>query len=303
MAGVRFVTPATLIRATSLVVSLPIRVALRAVVSPFSVTVIDPDVDDYHRRPSTLAADIEHLNSDALRVVFQPVVRLTDHIIESHECLVRWRHPTLGLLRPDSFLRLIKSQELARTIDEFVVTSAIEATEALPLDGHPAGVSINLSPAQLGDRRMLTLLDSLITDRPDAIRCLRVEVSLRNLSRSVDAAKELLSEIRAYGIGLIVDDVELDSVPYGLIEAVHPVQLKLARTSVARLTEPAVAEVAAGIARFGQAIGCRVVAKGIETPALERAARNVGCECGQGYLYSRPRPLAVTRHLVVGSDS
>ena len=227
-----------------------------------------------------------------LRVVFQPIVDLTDGTVVGFESLVRWAHPDLGLLAPGHFLPLAEELGLVAELDRWVLdatcaevaTWGAEALDALAI------VSVNCS-----DR---TFLGPGLTDHARAAADLAglppgrlvLELTERALV-DLDLAREVVESARRNGLQLAIDDFGSGYSSLGLLHALPVDGVKIDRSFVRDLevSRPARAVVRA-VVGLSQEMGMRAIGEGVETPGQLRAMREAGAHYAQGYLFSRPVP-------------
>ena len=258
-----------------------------------SYSIIDPATDEADQQVAELIGDLKRgLERNELSVVFQPVVSFETGSVEGVECLARWAHPSRGDLHPQAFLDIGHEPDVVRRLDRFVIEQAAKATQQLGEPFHrPACISINLSAVQLADDRVVEKLASLTLTHFHPGWCLGVEVNEQNLHRSLHAKKGRLATFREAGFAVIIDDLQLDTVPFALIEEIRPTLVKLARRELPRLNAQHIAPIVGALGRLGKELGFGVVAKGIEDIQQEQSAIAAGCTFGQGYLYSSPVSL------------
>ncbi len=251
-----------------------------------TIETIDPRTDEADQRAKQLVNDLRRsLERQELQVDFQPVVSLRTQEILSFEALVRWQHPTLGLLQPEAFLKVGHDQSSLSALDDFVLDQALLALSKIDSGSPGCAISVNLRAAQLSDNRMLASLEH----RSHADRsAIQFEVAVQDLERSTEATTRCLAALRSAGFGIVIDDLTIDSVGFRNLEMIRPTQVKLARSVTQRLDQPATMTIVRSIVSVGHDLGFTVALKGVETAAEDEAAKAAGCSAGQGFLYSRP---------------
>jgi diguanylate cyclase (GGDEF)-like protein len=222
----------------------------------------------------------------------QPVVRLDDGRRIGYEALMRWRHPVRGLLAPAEFLGVAEDSGLIEDIDWQVYRKAMEQARGLLSDA--ACLSLNVSPRMFRDEDFSARLLSLVRDIGLDPRRVRVEVTEGTLLREPEKVVQTLHRLREAGVDAALDDF---GTGYSSLSHVHRFPLrtiKIDRSFIAALdTDPrrATAMIEAILA-LGRALDIEIVAEGVETEAQRAALEMMGCECGQGYLFGRPQPVA-----------
>ena len=224
---------------------------------------------------------------------FQPIVRLDDGVPVGYEALIRWRHPTRGVLGPGEFLPVAEESGMIEAIDWHMYRLA--CTAGAPLVAGGGYVSINISPRHFQyedfDQRLLELLRDTGLSPPQ----LRIEVTESTLLGDPDAAARILQRLEDAGVGTALDDF---GTGYSSLSYVHRFPLraiKIDRSFISDLGQAdarrssAIIEAVQGLAR---SLSLNVVAEGVETEAQRQALLAVGCRHAQGFLFGRPEPAA-----------
>jgi diguanylate cyclase (GGDEF)-like protein len=224
---------------------------------------------------------------------FQPVVRLADGAVIGYEALMRWNHPTRGLLAPGAFLRVAEASGILEALDWQLYDAVCRTVPTLLRDGQY--VHINVAPRHfLGgdlDVRLLALL-ARHRVRPQQVR---IEITEGALIDNPERVGGCIDRLREAGVFTALDDF---GTGYSSMSYLHRFRfhtIKLDRSFITGLA-PGVASVAASVVRavvdLSHALGLEVIAEGIETTAERDAVAVLGCGAGQGYLFARPAPAA-----------
>ena len=232
------------------------------------------------------------LQLDQFEPYFQPIIRLATGEVVGHEALLRWNHPSRGVLGPADFVRIAEDSGSIEAIDWRMFE--LSCAQALKLGPSDAYLTINVSPLHFRradfDARLLELLQQ--TGFPaDRIVAELTEGSLLDDPERVRAT---LDRLRSVGVGAALDDF---GTGYSSLSYLHKFPfriLKIDRSFVAELgedTQNTSSTVVAAVLALARALGMDVVAEGIETRDQQRALAAMGCEFGQGYLLGRPAPL------------
>jgi diguanylate cyclase (GGDEF)-like protein len=229
-----------------------------------------------------------------LRLVYQPILDLEDGRPAGLEALVRWQHPDRGLLGPGAFLPVARDSGLLPGVTTWVLRAAVEQLRrwadagdgvALPL------VHVNIPAVQLTDPsfadRVLRLLEE--TGVEPGRLCLEVtEDALVDVS---GPGLELLGRLRESGVAIALDDFGTGYSSLSQLRELPVDVLKIDLSFISRLTrEPADATIVRTIIELAHGLGLRATAEGVETQEQVQALRRLGCDRGQGYLFSRPVP-------------
>ncbi|MDP9102135.1 MAG: EAL domain-containing protein [Actinomycetota bacterium] len=238
-----------------------------------------------------LEQELRHaLARDELLLHYQPVISLESGSCVGAEALIRWQHPTLGLVPPDQFIPLAEGSDLILTIGHWVLERALRDAASWPLRQHPLVLSVNVAPRQLMDDRHVLELARLLrrSDLP------AVQVVLEVTERSLLAGhrpREALRTLRQTGARLALDDF---GTGYSSIAHLrdHPVDvLKLDRSYVAEVAgKTANSRLALAILDLSRQLGISCTAEGIETEPQALALAKAGCAHAQGFLFARPMP-------------
>jgi diguanylate cyclase (GGDEF)-like protein len=267
------------------------------------------DSHHYYRRPERDAGDElaiasqlrDALRRDELTLYYQPLVDLGESCVIGAEALIRWNHPHRGLLAPGQFLPAAERSGLIRPITTWVTENAcIQARRWADRD-LDLYVSINLPPVcwqPLAIRRILQTIDSfgLGADR------LMIEVTEHAaMGREADH-DAMLAAIHPSGLRLAIDDFGTGYSSLGRLRRMRPSMVKIDRSFVADLPgdHDSAVLVRAMVTMTGE-LGITCLAEGIETEQQLRFLRDHGCPLGQGYLYSKPLPIAALDALLTGS--
>jgi EAL domain-containing protein (putative c-di-GMP-specific phosphodiesterase class I) len=217
---------------------------------------------------------------------YQPIVSVSDRRLVAVEALVRWRHPTRGILPPSQFVPAIERAGLARELTLWVLREAILQAAVWKKDREPVAVGVNLSPENLRDALFKRFLDITLRaiGNPELIIS---ELPATTLTSPEQL--ESLSLMRKKGLRVAIDEVvapiELGDVPADVV--------KLGRGLVQRLpTEPQALEEASEIVRAAKMLGRTVTAVGIEDELTWRRVVALGCDSAQGYSVSKPLSTA-----------
>jgi diguanylate cyclase (GGDEF)-like protein/PAS domain S-box-containing protein len=238
-----------------------------------------------------LEGQIRHaLSAGELRLHYQPVVDLErDGAIIGFEALVRWQHPTRGLLSPASFVELAEETGLVVPMGEWVLRTAAATARAWAqvLDVEGLTLAVNISAKQLASPGLV----ALVRECREQMRPwqLSLELTESTLMDEATVPSTVLDELRAVGVQLSIDDFGTGFSSLSYLTRLPVSTLKIDRSFVHDLDQKAsAATVAAAVISLGRGLQLRVIAEGIETPAQRDALVALGCTLGQGYLYGRP---------------
>lgn len=230
------------------------------------------------------------LEESQLVAFFQPIVRLDSGEISSVETLIRWRHPTLGLISPEDFISLAEDTGLIARIDRFVLETACEqVAEWTRSTGTQISVSVNISAGQCTDASLVTVVRETLERTGLAPERLWLEITESVVLDDTDVTLSVLREIWALGVRFMIDDFGTGYSSLVYLKRFPVGALKIDRSFVDGLgTDPDDEAIVTAIVRLGEALGHDVVAEGVETPDHVEWLRRLGCRRAQGFLFCPP---------------
>lgn len=247
--------------------------------------------DDPTRLPMLFADMLGAIGRGEFTAFMQPVVSLADRRIVGAEALVRWSHPTYGLLQPAEFIPEAETSGLIRQIDAAVREDACRAFAALPTD-LDLTVAVNLSAADLDAPSLADHVASTLRAWDLPADRLVLEVTETALSQDWSRSQRRLRALKALGVRLAVDDfgtghMFLDRLSTGLFDI-----LKVDRSLVALEGEDESrrATLLTAVTSLAHALSMDTVAEGVETHEQLERVTEAGCTRAQGYLFSPPVP-------------
>jgi diguanylate cyclase (GGDEF)-like protein/PAS domain S-box-containing protein len=228
-----------------------------------------------------------------LEVFYQPVVDLDGQAIVAAEALVRWRHPTRGLLAPDVFLPFVADSDVMIDLDTYVINQAcVELSSLSSRLGRRLEVWANLSARTIAHPR----LGDLAGDALEASGCppedLILEVTETALMDDLTATSQALHRVRDHGVRLAIDDFGTGHSALSYLTELPIQAVKLDRLFVTRLgSDPVSQAIVHAVTTLGRALDLITVAEGVETHEQRQAATRHGCHRGQGFLFGQPVDL------------
>jgi EAL domain-containing protein (putative c-di-GMP-specific phosphodiesterase class I) len=216
------------------------------------------------------------------------------------EALLRWEHPTRGLLPPTAFLDVAEGPQLITPIGDWVLeTAAAQAAQWQRDVGERAPrMWVNISCDQLGRRHLVGVVDRLLDVHQLAPESLGVEVTERQLARRLEDVASDLTGLRDLQVPLAVDDFGTGYASLDYLRRFAFDEVKIDRSFVAGLPDRVNAAIISSIIALGASLGLSVVAEGIETAQQYDQLKEFGCGFGQGYLLQRPVPAEALSSLL-----
>ncbi|HWF35736.1 MAG TPA: EAL domain-containing protein [Solirubrobacteraceae bacterium] len=245
------------------------------------------------------------LERDELSLVYQPVVSLAQQEIVGVEALLRWNHPTLGMISPAEFIPVAEESGLIVAIGDWVLEQACrQAASWYPMrpDAAPFALSVNLSAVQLAKRGFVDTVDTVLRETGLDPNCLSLEITESVLLADSEALAQTLRALKARGVRLVIDDFGTGYSALGYLTRMPLDALKVDRSFVVGLgTQPRDTAITEAIIGMSRALSLEVVAEGVETPLQIEELRRLGCGLAQGFYFSRPvSPEEITSMLQTG---
>jgi diguanylate cyclase (GGDEF)-like protein/PAS domain S-box-containing protein len=231
---------------------------------------------------------------------YQPQIRLADGRIVGAEALLRWRHPSRGLLGPDEFIPLAEESRLIVPLGEWVLRHTCGVAAGWQeLGGISLSVAINLSAWQLHKRSLVKTVERALAESGLPAQRLELEITETVAMRNPALTLEMLRDFAARGVRLSLDDFGKGYSSLNYLKEFPVHAIKVDQSFVAGLPGEAkdVAIVRAMIA-LAHSLGLRCLAEGVETPQQLAFLRDEGCDLAQGFLFSRPLPEAEFSDLI-----
>jgi diguanylate cyclase (GGDEF)-like protein len=226
---------------------------------------------------------------DELFLNYQPKITLTGERIEGLEALLRWQHPTQGLIPPGDFIPVAEGTGIILRLTERVLNLAL-AQQRLWLDGgHMVPVAVNLSTRCLLDADLPNLVDRLLAEHRVPAALLRLEVTESAVMGDAARCMEVLQRLHDLGVHLSIDDFGTGYSSMAYLRRLPVDELKIDRSFVLGMTTTSQDLVLVRTAiDLGHNLGLTVVAEGVEGSEHVAALRELGCDIAQGYHYARP---------------
>ncbi len=273
-------------------------IAMRATRGRGGLLAYEPGMDPPSADRLAIAAELRRVLADpalADQVVpyFQPKARLVDGQVLAVEALVRWHHPSRGLVPPDDFIPIVESTDLVRPLTLHVLDRSLRQAAAWAAAGRPLVVAVNLSARNLLDPRLVGDVRALLVDHRLPASSLSLEITESAVMDDPERAQGVLEGLAALGVQLSVDDFGTGYSSLSYLARLPVSEVKVDRAFVRRMTtEPRDAAVVRSVVDLGHSLGLRVVAEGVEDQDCYDALRAMECDVAQGYLLSRPLPAA-----------
>jgi diguanylate cyclase (GGDEF)-like protein len=242
------------------------------------------------------------LERGEFRVHYQPLIRLETGRIAGWEALVRWEHPSRGLISPAAFIPIAEETGLIIPIGQWVLEEACRQArrwrDLFPSDP-PRTMSVNLSARQFTQPRLVDDIQRALRAARLDPRQLVLEITESVVMQDAAAAVATLNELKALGIRLAIDDFGTGYSSLAYLKRFPVDVLKVDRSFVEGLGQDAQdSAIVESVLVLAKTLGLGVTAEGIETPRQQLRLEQLGCDVGQGYLFGAPRSAEITEQLL-----
>jgi EAL domain-containing protein (putative c-di-GMP-specific phosphodiesterase class I)/ActR/RegA family two-component response regulator len=238
-----------------------------------------------------IEAELRHaLPRNELSLEYQPKVDLRSGAVIGMEALVRWRHPTLGMVSPARFIPVAEETGLIVAIGRWVLRTACAQNMAWQAAGlTPLRVAVNLSARQFRDPALAGEILAALSDSGLDAQYLELELTESLMMDNVGAAVSVVSQLKRLDIALSIDDFGTGYSSLAYLKLFPIDYLKIDQSFVREmLTEPKVAAIVRSVIALGHSLGFKVIAEGVETEPQLAYLRRYLCDEIQGYYFSRP---------------
>jgi diguanylate cyclase (GGDEF)-like protein/PAS domain S-box-containing protein len=238
---------------------------------------------------------LKAVQSDSAQFVvyYQPQIEMASGRVVGLEALIRWQHPTFGLLTPDRFIGVAEVSGLSERITRWVVNEVcaqvVRWRQSLATFDIP--IAVNVAGREMGSATLPMLVRSCLQRHAVEPRMLTLEITERTLVRENEINNDVMTELAALGVGLVLDDFGTGYSMLGYLKRMPIQALKIDQSFIEGIPEDpdsrAIVHAMLAVARHFK---LKVVAEGIESAEQGEYLRSIGCEYAQGYFYARPLP-------------
>ncbi len=270
------------------------------------VTRYDSSLDHYRAASLALVSQLRRAIDDGqLLLHYQPQSTLLDGSVRSVEALVRWQHPTEGLLSPGVFLPLAEQTDVIEKLTRWVLRTALREMRELDPADDGLCVAVNVSARSIGRQSFADDVIEILDELDMPARRLIVEVTETALLADPARAAAVLTRLADAGVGISLDDFGQGQTSLGYLSALPLHELKIDRSFIADLLDNgAHAAIVRSIIDLGHNLSLRVVGEGVETDQILAWLDHAGCDIAQGFLLARPMaPTDLTAWLALRSPS
>ncbi len=248
------------------------------------------DLDIHTPRRLTLMTELGNaIRTNQLLMHYQAKVDMRTHTVHGFEALLRWDHPRHGLIPPAQFVPLAELGELIQPMTHWVLEHGIRQCREWRDQGVNTTVAMNLSTRNLLDNNCALQLQTLLREYDIDPRAIELEITESALMKDPERALRVLNQIHDLGVCLAIDDfgTGFSSLNYLRRMPIHALKIDL--TFVRNMLEnPQDAIIVNSIINLAESLELKVIAEGVENPAILHALKDMGCDYAQGYYISKP---------------
>ncbi len=242
----------------------------------------------------SLEQDLRHaLERNELRLEYQPLIRLADQCLVGAEALLRWDHPTRGNVPPAEFIEAAEARGLIGPIGDWVLDEACrQASVWSRYRPVPEGIvmAVNVSGRQLRSAQFIGTVKMALDRHQVPPQRLCLEITETALLDNPEGARDVLVKLAGLGVQIALDDFGTGYSSLARLVSLPVDVIKVDRSFVAEMADNHRSrEVVVAVTAMAHGLGMRVIGEGIETAQQLAQLQELGCDAGQGYLFSRPR--------------
>ncbi|BCY07985.1 bifunctional diguanylate cyclase/phosphodiesterase [Actinoplanes sp. L3-i22] len=257
-------------------------------------------IELWHAALATDAIDLE-LDTDLRAAIrdgelvlhYQPLVDARTRATASVEALVRWSHPRRGLLPPGVFLPQAERSDVIHLLTAAVLDDAVHQAARWHRAGRTVPVAVNLAAPVLASDRVVATIGDLLAGTGLPAEALIVEVTESAVMTRPAESADRLRTLRAMGVRVAIDDFGTGNTSLGLLTQLPLDELKLDRSFVTRVHQPANRVIVESVARMAHGLGLTLVAEGVEDERTAETLTELGFHLLQGYHFGRPEPVEI----------
>lgn len=240
-----------------------------------------------------LEADLwQAIQNQEFELYYQPQLDLRSRQIVGVEALIRWRHPTKGLIPPAKFIPIAEETGMIIALGNWVLREACRQNMAWQRAGlKPVKVAVNVSSLQFGHADLVETVSEALTESGLGVRWLELELTESLVMKDVETSARMMGLLREIGVSIAVDDFGTGYSSLAYLQRLPIDALKIDRSFVSQMdTGSGGLSLVRAIIALSHGLGIGVVAEGVETLQQSNLLQELGCDSAQGYLFARPVP-------------
>ncbi|MDQ2081206.1 EAL domain-containing protein [Xanthobacteraceae bacterium Astr-EGSB] len=232
----------------------------------------------------------EAIVREELELYFQPIVSVTNHQVRSLEALVRWHHPTQGLIMPDRFIPLAEEVDLINTIGQWILETACQQATSWPSD---VKLAVNVSPVQFQRGSLVAVVKNALKTSCLPGERLELEITERVLLENQSVCDCILRKLKALGVSIVLDDFGTGYSSLSYLTMFPFSKIKIDKSFIQRMVKSSDSgAIVCAVANLGHSLNIATTAEGIETAEQLKLVAAAGVSEVQGYLFGRPATVS-----------
>ncbi len=257
----------------------------------------EPGMDERMQARRSMEIDLRRaLALKQLELVYQPQFDLASNVIIGFEALIRWHHPTRGVVPPGEFIPLAEEIGVISAIGEWVLRTACKQAAAWPM---PVSVAVNLSPVQFRSGKLLETVISALAQSQLPVKRLELEITEGALLDNTDEVLNVLNRLRELGVAVSMDDFGTGYSSLGYLLKFPFDKIKIDQRFIRDIDAQADRQaIFRAVTSLASTLRMKTIAEGVETEAELACIRAAGCDEVQGYLTGRPMPAGAAMALL-----
>ncbi len=237
----------------------------------------------------------EALEKDEFFLAYQPTINLQDMSPNGVEALIRWEHPTRGIVQPDDFIPLLEETGLIVEVGKWVLEEACAQGAKWRAASYPIGMAVNVSGRQLDTDQLISDVEEALTHSGLEPAALTIEITETTLMRNIEETARRLAEIKQLGVRIAIDDFGTGYSSLAHLQRFPVDALKIDRSFILGLEHNQEGEtLIRTLVQLGKSLSIETFAEGIEQQQELSLLRGEDCDSGQGFLFARPLDVAAT---------
>lgn len=234
---------------------------------------------------------LKAIEQQEFRLLYQPMTDLADGHLSGLEALIRWQHPSLGMISPDRFIPVAEECGLIEPLGEWVMRTACRQGQQWLAEGLAVPrLSVNVSVREMRSHDYVERVTAILAETGFPAERLEIEVT-ESIIQSVDHSLRLFTRLKALGVQIAIDDFGTGFSSLSLLRSLPIDRIKIDRAFVQALPDDKHSrELCRTIVQLANSLGMAVTAEGIETQPQRKFLQSLRCEEGQGNLFSHPLP-------------
>jgi diguanylate cyclase (GGDEF)-like protein len=258
--------------------------------------VFETDMQDSIQNRMELEMDLrEALENDEFFLAYQPTIDLNDMSPTGVEALIRWRHPTRGVVQPDDFVPLLEETGMIVEVGKWVLEEACSQGAAWHEAGYPIGIAVNVSGRQLDTDQLVADIEGALSQSGLDPTALTIEITETTLMRNAEETAHRLTAVKQLGVRIAIDDFGTGYSSLAHLQRFPVDALKIDRSFISGMRNNEEGEtLIRTLVQLGKALSIQTFAEGIEQQQELSLLKDEHCDSGQGFLFARPLDAADT---------